>query len=474
MIPDPLPSSNPIGRVAMYVFNDATMDSRVRREAASLASAGHTVTVLATARGGATTIERERVDGFEIVRIPIRTAWQARWRLISKPGVGRAQALAAARLTFAAGPVHWPTALGWVAVAAGWVGLSVIRRVALLMRLGGSREWPPANTYAAATWRWSILAWARDAAIVTPPADIYHGHDLTGLVAAVAAADRRGGLVVYDSHELFLESGGYARLPRWIRIWLRRLEQRLAARASAVVTVNPAIGAELKRRIPITRLAIVHNCPPRWEPPSARLELIRTATGIALDTPVLLYHGVFSAHRGLEQLAAAILEPGLETAHAVFLGYGAQRATLDRLAADPRFGGRLHVLDAVDPAVLLDWVTDADVAVIPGQPSTLNHLLSSPNKLFEAIAAGVPVAIMNFPYVAGIVRDDPDGPLGAICDPTDPAAIAIAVRSILELPAGERDALRARCLRAAHERWNWETESTHLMALVTDLLSSHH
>ena len=139
------------------------------------------------------------------------------------------------------------------------------------------------------------------------------------------------------------------------------------------------------------------------------------------------------------------------------------------LALDARFEGRLHVLDAVDPAVLLDWVAGADVEVIPGQPSTLNHRLSSPNKLFEALAAGVPVAVMDFPYVRGLVLDDPDGPLGAVCDPTDPAAIAVAIRSIIELAPDARADLRRRCLQAAHERWNWETEAAKLVDLYASL-----
>ena len=45
-----------------------------------------------------------------------------------------------------------------------------------------------------------------------------------------------------------------------------------------------------------------------------------------------------------------MLEPGLEGAHPVFLGFGPLREdVLVRLAAEPRFGGRIHVLDAVGP-----------------------------------------------------------------------------------------------------------------------------
>ena len=65
--------------------------------------------------------------------------------------------------------------------------------------------------------------------------------------------------------------------------------------------------------------------------------------------------------------------------------------------------------------------------------------------------------------------EDPNGPLGAVCDPADPVSIAAAIRSILDHGPDEREALRARCLRAAHERWNWETESAGLVALYDSL-----
>ena len=49
------------------------------------------------------------------------------------------------------------------------------------------------------------------------------------------------------------------------------------------------------------------------------------------------------------------------------------------------------------PTELLDWVAAADVVAMPIQPSTLNHRLTTPNKLFEALAAGVPVVASDLP-----------------------------------------------------------------------------
>jgi glycosyltransferase involved in cell wall biosynthesis len=214
----------------------------------------------------------------------------------------------------------------------------------------------------------------------------------------------------------------------------------------------------------------VHNCPERWSPPEERPARLRNAAGVPPGAPIVLYHGAFNPNRGMEQLAEAMLAAGLETAHLVYLGYGGRRSVVDMLVADPRFGGRLHVVDAVPPGELLEMVAGADVDAIPLQHSTLNHWLSSPNKLFESLAAGVPVVVSDFPVMRGIVMDDPDGPLGAVCEPSDPGSIASALRSILEQDRSAQQLLRERCRSAARDRWNWETESRRLLDLYADLV----
>jgi glycosyltransferase involved in cell wall biosynthesis len=106
---------------------------------------------------------------------------------------------------------------------------------------------------------------------------------------------------------------------------------------------------------------------------------------------------------------------------------------------------------------------------MPIQASTLNHRLSTPNKLFECLAAGTPVVVSDFPDMRRIVLEDPDGPLGATCDPTSPRSVAEAIHVVLDRDRDATADLRARCLRAAHARWNWEAESARLVALYADL-----
>lgn len=456
-------------RVVMFVYNDVTRDSRVLREAATLVGAGHRVTIMGRHGPDEREITQHERDGFDVVLVPIPHRWRTWVYRYRRPW--RMYGLVRRRFLHHLG--RGPA--GWVRSVA-FLGVAILVAVASLIRLpfiaisGGFN--PPRHDSTIdwlIRWRYGVLGWNRDAAAAAPRADVYHGHDLTALPAAVRAQSRHGGLLVYDSHESFMDSGTNVHRSWWGKAILRWFERRQARHATALVTVNRSLGEILGPRFGIERVLVLYNTPARWEAPAVRPDLIREATGLPADAPIALYHGAFFLHRGLEELAAAILEPGMERVHAVYLGYGSQEAALREMAEDPAYRGRIHVLEAVPPAILPFWVASADVGVMPIQASTLNHRLSSPNKLFESLATGLPVVVSDFREMRRIVLDDPDGPLGAVCDPADPASVAAAIRSILDLAPAERDALRARCLRAAHERWNWETESARLVALYDAL-----
>jgi glycosyltransferase involved in cell wall biosynthesis len=454
-------------RIVAWVINDVTRDSRVLREAATLAAAGHDVTVMGVARGpDEAPGSREEADGFTIIRVPIPRGapWWMTW--VRMPWVSMRMAAAAAVARLRRGDVGGSlrllagvvASIPWLAVRAAWV-LVVNKALRRPVRLAGLEY--------IRHWRVEQLGWGRAALAFAPTADVHHAHDFEALPTALRAAGRDRALVVYDSHEIFGTWGPILRQPRWLRWAMKRWQRRLAPRAAAMVTINEPIADILSRRLGVRRPIVVHNASARWMPPDPPEDRIRHAAGIPSDAPVVLCHGGFQANRGLEETAEAMLEPGLEGAHLVFLGYRVN--VIEPILQDPRLAGRVHYLPAVPPSDVLAWVSGADVDVMAILPADENSRLSTPNKLFESLAAGVPVVSSDFPERRRIVAGDPLGPLGALCDPADPRSIAAALRSVLDRPPAERAELRARCLRAAHERWNWETEGARLVALYAEL-----
>lgn len=458
-------------RVVMFVYKDVTHDSRVLREGRTLHAVGYDVTLIAHALPtDPEGIVRARMGDLDVIRVPVQAGWRRTWSVIRTPWR------------------HWPADARAVAAGLrrgpqGWrdAALLVLRRVAalpltlpaVLVSVVPAVLMPRSPNADLVDWllrwRFGVLAWSRVAADAAPAADVYHGHDLTALPAAARVAGRTGARLVYDSHEIFMESGRNALRPRWARWLFTALERRLARRADAIVTVNDALAAELQRRLAPRRVVAVHNTPSRWWPPADRPDLIRDAAGIPAEAPVALYHGQFFPHRGIDELALALLEPGMERVHAALLGFGPEEGRLRALAAEARFAGRLHVIRGVPPDELLPWVASADVGVSAVAPSTLNHRLSTPNKLFECLAAGVPVVISDLPGMRGVLLGDPDGPLGAVARSLAPADVARAILEVVERPPDDATAMRARCLAAAHRRWNWETESARLVALYREL-----
>ena len=302
-------------------------------------------------------------------------------------------------------------------------------------------------------------------------ADVYHAMGFLALPVAASLAARAGARLVYDARDLYVDSNNVARLPGPLRGAFAAYERRLARRADLVLTVNDSLADLLAQRWDVVRPTVVRNCAPAWTPPDPPPDLLRQALALPPGTPLLLYHGGFLADRGLPELIAVLARPELAAAHLVLLGEGPLAPRLRELAAGPGVAGRVHLLPAVPPDELLPWVASADVGVMPNQPRTLNERLSTPNKLFESLAAGLPVVSSDFPERRRIILDDPAGPLGAVCDPTDPAALAAALAGLLALPPAERAALRARVLAAAHARYTWDHQAGILVAAYAALPS---
>ena len=174
------------------------------------------------------------------------------------------------------------------------------------------------------------------------------------------------------------------------------------------------------------RTVVVHNMPVALGPARRRRGTCSGRRSASRrTTPIALYHGGFSAHRGLEELAEAILAagPGARPRRVPRATAASATGSIEQ-AADPRYGGRLHVLAAVPPERLLDWVVDADVGVMPIQTSTLNHYLSTPNKLFECLRRACRWSRATSRRCAGSSWTIPTARSASLCRPDDPADVA--------------------------------------------------
>jgi glycosyltransferase involved in cell wall biosynthesis len=442
-------------RAIVVIPSTGEHDSRTWRIATALVARGHDVTVLGRLAPGLPRDVRDPA-GYRIVRVPVSAVDGFPLPAAVRAAIGRARGrggrggraaappaptIAASPTASAGAPDASPAAAAPARARQGPVA-RVRRGIAGLRRM--------------AAIALTVRSQTRGALAVAPDADLVHGMAYMGIPVALAVAKRRGASVVYDARDIYVDAGNLARLPRPLRSIVAARERRWARAAGRVVTVNRPYAEVMAERWDLPLPAIAMNCAYRTDPPDPPERRFHAHLGLPPEAAVVLYQGGFSAGRGIEQLVAAIREvPG---AVLVLLGYGALLPDLERLAADPALadpvvGRRVRIMPAVPPDALLGWVAAADVVAMPIQPSTLNHRLTTPNKLFEAMAVGVPVVASDLPGMAPIVRETG---CGVVCDPTDPVAIAAAIRSVLDASTEERRAYRDRALAAAHATYCWE------------------
>ncbi len=294
---------------------------------------------------------------------------------------------------------------------------------------------------------------------------ILHAHDTNALVPVARAAAKLGIPYVYDAHDLWLGRPRRERGRLYFalgRLYHSFVERRLVPRAAATLTVSPPIVGHLRRHY---RLPIVHLVPnyPEVTGPVERRELRDLPGGDAIDPerPVVLYLGGLMAGRGLEELVDAIgLVPAVQL---VMLGSGVEEGAL-RARADAA-GASVLILPPVAPGLVEAYAASADVGVSPILPSCLNYRYSLPNKLFQYMAAGIPVVASDFRQVRAVVEGSG---AGVVADTTNPIAIANGIRQVLADPA-EAAAMGARGRAAVIDRYNWEVSAAVLLEVYAGL-----
>ncbi len=406
--------------IALLLNNPFLNDSRSWKLASTLAAAGYRVTVVA--RHCDALEQREEREGFTILRV-------------AQPP-----------------PLRWLPAPPLPADAAPAVpGPTQVVREVVGRTLQGIR--------------FLLLArhWAEALGHTLPQADIWQAEGLVTLPLALALRRRRGGRVVYDSRDLHVESGRFARLPGPWRRLLRRRERAWVRAADALLTVSRPYADVLEETFG-RAATIVMNTPPAWQRPDPPPRRFHERLGLGPDERVVLYLGQVVAHRGIEELCDAI---GLvERAVLVVVGFGAGYETFRARAAALPHAARIHFLPGVSPEEIPACTASADVSAMPVQASTLNHRLNTPTKLFDAMGAGTPVVASDLPGMAPIVRETG---CGVLCDPNDAADIARGIRAILDAPPEVRARYRDACLEAARGPYGWQPQAERLLTLYATL-----
>jgi glycosyltransferase involved in cell wall biosynthesis len=197
--------------------------------------------------------------------------------------------------------------------------------------------------------------------------------------------------------------------------WQLRLKRVTARRLSAHVAVGERSAREVERLLGLRRGSVrtIYNGVPDFEPGN---------TGLALHSgPTIGAVGRIEHQKGFDVLIRAL--PGLPQAQVVFVGDGAERGDLARLAAEAGVAERVHWVGwSEEPHA---YLASFDVFALP------SRFEGFPLAVVEAMLARLPVVASDVGSVAEAVRH---GETGLLVPAEDPGALAAALGSLLENP----------------------------------------
>lgn len=303
---------------------------------------------------------------------------------------------------------------------------------------------PPVSPrlYPRACWRAMKVAWNFDR---------IHFHDGFFLPFAVLLA-LCGKSIIYDVHEdyrnvaLGWKGNGLALRAFYLFfVIFEFLGDKFFARS---IAATPAIA----RRFSASKCSLVQNYPVLSEVRPDR----------ASDAPrhnQFCYVGGIALRRGAKEMAEAaqIVSATLGIPCLVMAGATNQAGTDEAINAAVQ-DGSVKCLGQVSrhDASALMGSSLAGLLLFHADP---NHVDAQPNKLFEYMAAGLPVIASNFPLWRELVED---AGCGIVVDPSDSSAIADAMFSIFAAPELARK-MGEQGRTAVSSRLNWEHEFGELL-----------
>lgn len=274
-------------------------------------------------------------------------------------------------------------------------------------------------------------------------------HSLSVLPLCVLLKKLSGARLVYDTHELETETVGSTGLRR---LAARMLETCLIRWVDHVIVVSESI-ADWYRNAYGLPVSVVRNLPDIAGQRTLGPVPLKETLGLAAADVLFLYHGLLSRGRGID-LLLRVFKRANPDRHIAFMGYG----ELYGVVVDAARGcPRIHMVPVVRPDEILSHAQGADVGLCLIEPLCLSYRYCLPNKLFESIAAGVPVAVSDLPDMARVIDEHE-------CGWKVPLNEEAILRFVNGLTWREVEAKASRALIAT-ARLRWSDEAPLLLAL---------
>jgi len=285
---------------------------------------------------------------------------------------------------------------------------------------------------------------------------VFHVHD-SELLFISLLLKLLGRKVIYDAHEdtpLQIEYQhwlpGWLKWPyKWFYYWLEKLCGNIFA---GVIVAEPIIA----RYFPHKKTTLIRNFPI-----SQKFQQI-TLPPYAQRKNWLIYTGLISEVRGINQMIGAVKKAReKEDFEFMVIGFFAPKHLEREVLAHEE----VNYTPWLPYHEMLKQLFQSKIGIIIPHP-VKRYNTNYPVKMFEYMAAGLPVIGSKHTEAAEFVRECEGGML---VDPLDEQEISLAIVELFS-NAQQAQAMGERARKMIFEKYNWEQESQKLLSLYDRLL----
>ena len=308
--------------------------------------------------------------------------------------------------------------------------------------------------------RMTFGGWRMMRAVAQARPQIAHFHDPELLPWAILLK-LQGVKVVYDVHEDMPEqvkhNPGLPPLAQKILPPFVRFAEWVGSKIFDGIVAPTQTIAD---RFPSEKTALVRNLP-------ILNELFTPSSKPMADRPLeFAYVGYISEKRNIFGMMKAITMLDDTSARLRLVGSFAIPETEARARSMPEWSS-VNFAGWASRSQVAEYLANVRAGLVVLHPIE-HEMLTLPIKLFEYMAAGIPVISSDFPLWRSIVED---AGCGLLVDPMRPQSIADAMQWVIDNPQ-EAQIMGERGRAAIEEKYNWACEAASLERLYTERISA--
>lgn len=205
--------------------------------------------------------------------------------------------------------------------------------------------------------------------------------------------------LIFDSQEYF--SGQYNKATTWLKTWVIQAERNYIVEASVVLATTNVMKSKLMELYNISNIIRVRNIP--YYP-----AITKSSIKKSYDSLKLVWHGfkIFYNTRGINIIIDALFKCKVPV-ELTLQGYinEDERRKIEEIAIGYNIQNKITIRQPALPEKIVDSLISYDIGLIGELPLEENQLLTSSNKLFDYIHAGLAVISSNMPGIMETIRE---------------------------------------------------------------------